>query len=499
MSEKVNSEKISQILDVIKKSNIGWIRLQFVDPFGFLQQTSICRNELTEETFSEGLPHLDGSSIKGFKEIYDSDMVLTPDPDTFVILPDFFDKDPYGENDFNQTKSARFFVNIFEGFNGKRYSRDSRYIASQTKDIVKKEGFVKSNFGPEVEFFIFDRVSLSPSPMSTISWSGGTGYSIESSEAPWTSNDGSEYTIPLKGGYFQASPIDILTNVRDEIGYVLEKYFGVKVESHHHEVATAGQCEIQMKYDEILPISDNVVTFKKTAKEVAHKRHKIANFMPKPLELDNGSAMHISQSLWKSKNGKEVNSFYDPNDKYAELSQIAQYYIGGLFEHANALCAITNPTTNSYRRLLPGYEAPVNVAWSKSNRSACIRIPTHNKGMEKRKRIESRIPDPSANIYLAQSALLLAGLDGIRKKIQPPDPVDTNIYKLSAHEKRKLQIGRLPVSLREAIDFLESDNKFLRPVFNSEFIEMYCEAKRHEHVTVFSLPSPREFYMYGNV
>jgi glutamine synthetase len=495
-----SDQKISQIIEDIKKSEIEWIRLQFCDPFGILQQISVASEDITEEAFSQGLPRLDGSSIKGFKEIHDSDMLISPDPDTFAINPDFFDMD-YREKEHTNysTKSARFFVNIHEGYTGKRYSRDSRYIAERTCEIAKDMGFDKCYFGPEVEFFIFDKIVLGPNPMSTINWSGGTGYSIESREAPWSTDNASGYIIPVKGGYFPAPPADSLNCARDEIGSTLHKYFGIKIEAHHHEVATAGQGEIQMQFDELLPMADNVITMKKTTKEVAVKRGRIANFMPKPLEVDNGSAMHISQSLWKEENGKKINTFYDPNDEYAELSQTAQYYIGGLLEHAGSLCAITNPTTNSYRRLVPGFEAPTNLAWSRSNRSACIRIPSHHKNMETRKRIESRIPDPSANIYLAQSAMLLAGLDGIKKKIQPPDPVDMNIYKLSEEKKREIGIKKLPVALREAIDTLESDDEYLQPVFAKDFLEEYCEIKRHEHISVFSLPSPREFYLYSNV
>jgi glutamine synthetase len=495
-----SKQNISKIIEIIKNEKIEWIRLQFCDPFGILQQISVASDEITEEAFSQGMPRLDGSSIRGFKEIHDSDMLLIPDPDTFAILPEFFDMD-YREREHTnyRTKAARFFVNIHEGYTGKRYSRDSRYIAEKTTDVAKNTGFDKCYFGPEVEFFIFDKIVLGPTPMSTINWSGGTGYSIESREAPWSTDNSSGYIVPVKGGYFPAPPADSLNCARDEIGSTLTKYFGIHVEAHHHEVATAGQSEIQMVFDELLPMADKVITMKKTTKEVAAKRGRVANFMPKPLEVDNGSAMHISQSLWKMQNGKEVNTFYDPTDEYAELSQTALYYIGGLLEHASSLCAITNPTTNSYRRLVPGFEAPVNLAWSRGNRSACIRIPSHHKNMEKRKRIESRIPDPSANIYLAQSALLLAGLDGIKKKIQPPDPVDMDIYKIPENKKHEMGIKSLPFALRGAIEALESDNEYLQPVFANDFLEEYCEIKRHEHISVFSLPSPREFYLYSNV
>jgi glutamine synthetase len=226
----------------------------------------------------------------------------------------------------------------------------------------------------------------------------------------------------------------------------------------------------------------------------------IANFMPKPIALDNGSGMHVSQSLWiKRKHRDDINAFFDLSDEYAELSQSAHYYIGGLIEHAESLCAITNPTTNSYRRLVPGFEAPINVAWSKMNRSASIRIPAHYKNMEKGKRIEYRTPDPSSNIYLVESALLLAGLDGINKKISPPEHVDKDIYKLTEQEKRDLEIKKLPTSLLDAIESLESDDEFLKPVFTSDFLETYCKIKKDEYTTIAAIPSPREFYMYGNI
>jgi len=483
----------------LEESEITWVRLNFSDPFGFLQQISVRSHEITEDAFKKGIPRLDGSSIKGFKEIHESDMLLKPDPSTFAVLPDYFDKDHHKKDVTHTSKTARMFVDIYEGFGGKRYPRDSRYIAQKAQETGRSRGYEKSYWGPELEFFVFDKLKLLPNAMSTINCSGGSGYSIESGEAPWNHDNGSGYTIPFKGGYFPAPPADSLTDFRDEVSETLQDFFEIKVDAHHHEVATAGQCEIQMLFDDLVPMSDKVVTYKKTVKETAAKRGMIANFMPKPVALDNGSGMHVSQSLWKTRNGKEVNEFYDPADEYAELSQTALYYIGGLIDHAQSLCAITNPTTNSYRRLVPGYEAPINVAWSKMNRSTSIRIPAHFRNMEKGKRIEYRTPDPSANIYLVESALLLAGLDGISKKLQPPGHVDRDIYKISELEKKELGIKRLPTSLLNAIEFLESDREFLKPAFTDDFLDMYCEIKKQEHAMVASIPSPREFYMYNNV
>ena len=340
-------------------------------------------------------------------------------------------------------------------------------------------------------------------------------YSIESAEAPWGQTNGSSgYIIPFKSGYFPAPPADSLTDFRDEVSDTLKEYFGINVEAYHHEVATAGQCEIQVEYDQLVRMAGNVITYKKTVKEAAAKCNMIATFMPKPIALDNGSGMHVSQSLWGRKkeddkqNNNEhsdnnehnlVNLFYDPADEYAELSQTALYYIDELMDHAKALCSLTNPTTNSYRRPIPGYEAPINIAWSKMNRSASIRVPAHFRNMKNRKRIEYRTPDPSCNIYLVEAALLLAGLDGLVKKISPPDPVDEDIYKLSEEKKREYGITKLPTSLESAIDSLESDNEFLKSAFASDFLDMYCEIKRDEQTKVVSIPSPREFYMYSNV
>jgi glutamine synthetase len=489
------------ITDELEKSEVKWVRLNFCDPLGYLHQISVSSKEITEDAFKQGLPRLDGSSIKGFKEIYESDMLLKPDPSTFAILPDYFDKNHHHGRDYTYpSMAARMFVDIYEGFGGKRYSRDSRYIAQKAEEVLSDKGFEKSYWGPELEFFVFNKISLLPNPMSSVNCSGGSGYSIESSEAPWNSSNDSGYTIPFKGGYFPAPPADSLTDLRDEVSETLQEFFGIRVDAHHHEVATAGQCEIQMVYDELTHMADNVITYKKTVKEVAAKRQMIANFMPKPIALDNGSGMHVSQSLWtKRKHGNDMNVFFDISDEYAELSQTAHYYIGGLIEHARSLCALTNPTTNSYRRLVPGYEAPINVAWSKMNRSASIRIPAHFKNMERQKRIEYRTPDPSSNIYLVEAALLLAGLDGINKKISPPDHIDTDIYKLTEQQKREGGIKKLPTSLLDAIESLESDNEFLKSAFTDDFLETYCQIRKDEHTAVAAVPSPREFYMYGNI
>ena len=425
----------------------------------------------------KGFP-LDGSSILGCTPINQSDMILIPDPATFDILPDYFDKYHGNENSKNQysSRAGRMLADIRVGITGKPYSRDSRFVAHKAEKFLKKNGFLTSYWSAEIEFFIFDKLSADTNTKSSKNKTILS--SIESTEAPWGTKN-LENAIALKRGYYISSPSDTLIDFRDEVSDTVRE-FGINVIAHHHEVATAGQSEIVLAHEGLLQMADSVVTVMKTIKEVAARRGRIASFNPKPIPNDNGSALHINQSLWKSKNNKKINAFYDPNEKYAELSQIAFYYIGGLLEHAKALCAITNPTLNSYKRLVPGYEAPTNVAWGKMNRSVSVRIPAHHKKTPSTKRIEYRPPDPTSNIYLDETAILLAGLDGIKKKIQPPDPVDVDTYKLSEKEKRKYKIKSLPTSLKESLDAFKSDNEFLKPVFDSDFLEMYSETLKKQ-------------------
>ena len=456
-----------KVLEKIKKSKIKWIRLQFCNPFGLLHQLNIPAKEITKDSFSQGFP-LDGSSILGFSEIDKSDILLVPDPSTFTILPDYFDT--YGGDEKNQyhTKSARMFVNVHKGFDGGPYSRDPRYLAQKAEQFAKKMGFSQTFWAAELEFFVFDKIG----PSSNQKLEKNTAQTkIISKEAPWSTQT-HEGTIAIKRGYYRDSPSDTLINFRDEVCDTLNE-FGIQTIAHHHEVATAGQCEVVLDYDSLVKMADNYVTGVKTIREVATKRGMMASFNPKPIPNDNGSAVHINQSLWKKKNGKDFNAFYDPADKYAELSQLAYYYIGGLLEHAKSLCAITNPTNDSYKRLVPGYEAPTNIAWGRMNRSVSVRIPAHHKKMPTSKRIEYRPPDPTSNIYLSEIAIMLAGIDGIKKKIQPPDHVDVNTYKLSKQEMNRLEIKKLPTSLQESILAFKSDNDYLKPVIDNDFKDMY--------------------------
>ena len=446
------------VINKIKRSGVRWIRLQFCNPFGLLHQLSVPSSEITRQSFADGFP-LDGSSILGYTTIEKSDILLIPDPSTFALQPDYFDTNSQDSQNY-PSRSARMFVDIHEGFGKGRFTRDPRFIAQKAETHAKRSGFDKTYWAAELEFFVFDKMQSS-SP------------EIFSREAPWVSEN-TEESIQLKRGYYRDSPSDTLTNFRDEVCDTLRN-FGASPIAHHHEVATAGQSEIVLSYQELVKMADSFVSGVKTIREVASKRGVVASFNPKPIPNDNGSAVHVNQSLWKTKNKKQVNSFYDPSEKYAELSQVAHYYIGGLLEHAKALCAITNPTKQSYKRLVPGYEAPTNIAWGKMNRSVSVRIPAHHVKKPENKRIEYRPPDPTSNIYLVETAILLAGLDGIKKKLQPPPPVDVDTYKLSNREMKRLSIRKLPTSLVESIDAVKSDSEFLKPVIDTDFMEMYID------------------------
>jgi glutamine synthetase len=488
-----------EVLQSIAKEKVRWIDLQFTDLMGSLQHISVPTSSVDESSFKGGIGKLDGSSIKGFKEIHESDMVLFPDPTTYAVLPwggglngqDFSNGNGAGHE---ARKIARMIVDVHEGGSHERFTRDSRHIAQKAAEVAKSMGYDTTYWGPEIEFFVFDSVKMLPSADAVRNPWAGCGYEINSGEAPWGSghDNGSNPPIRFKEGYYPAPPQDTLHDFRTEACNILTDDFGITLDAHHHEVATAGQCEIDMRYNTLVPSADNAITYKFVMKMVAHKMGKLATFMPKPIFGDNASGMHVHQSLWS----KGKNKMFDPNDKYAEISQTCRYYIGGLMEHARALCAITNPTTNSYRRLVPGYEAPVFIAWSRRNRSANIRIPQYYRGVEAASRLEYRTPDPSANVYLSFAAMLAAGLDGIKKKIDPGDPVDEDIYKLSHAKRKQLGVRELPGSLRESLEALEEDRQFLKPIFGDDVIEKYVELKMDEHLQTSLRPSPYEFYRY---
>ncbi|MEM3398913.1 MAG: type I glutamate--ammonia ligase [Nitrososphaerota archaeon] len=474
---------VEQIIDYLKKNSVRFIDLHFTDILGKLHHTTVTTEYIDEQSLEEGIPKLDGSSIKGFAEIYNSDMVLKPDLSTFAVLPWHHATD----------KTCRMICDVYLGYGRGRSSKDPRYVAQKAEAYLREFGYDFSYWGPEVEFFVFDKVYWDTSNPSR-----GMCYYIESKEAPWSTLDAIQgYPIRVKEGYFPAPPQDTLMDFRNKVCEILMDYFNIDVDAHHHEVATAGQCEIDLKYSTLVKTADNVQTYKYVVKNVAKQLGLIATFMPKPIYGDNASGMHVHVSIWK--NGENV--FYDSGDEYAELSQTARYFIGGLLEHSRALAAIVAPTTNSYRRLVPGYEAPIYIAWSKSNRSANIRVPAYHRGRNNSsfKRIEFRTPDSSANPYLSFAAILAAGLDGVKRKIDPGDPVDEDIYKLTSERRRELGIKELPVSLKDAVESLESDREFLKPIMTDDIIDTIIELEMNYFIEVNSKPHPYEFYLYFDV
>ena len=448
------------IVERLAAEKVRWVQLFYTDVFGGYNQVSVPRETLDAETFRSGVPKLDGSSVRGFREIFESDMLLVPDPATIANIP----WDP------EAGRTARFICDVRLGASNEAYEHDPRGVARKVERVLASAGFDVSYWGPEVEFFVFDQVELIPSHDGVRDAWAGAGYLIRQAESPWESGS-SQSTIRFKEGYHRTPPVDSLVGLRAEICNVLTDDFHLTVDAHHHEVATASQSEINLKFDELVPMADHIQDLRYVIKNVAHRHGKLACLMPKPIYGDNGIGMHTNQSLWS----KGKNAFFDPTDRYAEVSQTCRYYIGGLLEHARAMCALTNPITNSYRRLVPGYEAPVFIAWSKANRSANVRIPFYHRGRPAAKRIEYRTPDSAANIYLTEAALALAGLDGIRRKLEPPAPVDENIYKLTPAKRKQLEIRELPGSLGEALDCLESDRAFLKPAFADSLLDTYIE------------------------
>jgi glutamine synthetase len=449
------------------------VDIKFVDPFGTWQHFSCPIEELTEEVFTEGFG-FDGSSIRGWKSIEASDMLAMPDPATAFIDP------------FCAEPTLSLTCTIAETGTREPYSRDPRGIAQKAERYLLSTGIAdQAFFGPEAEFFIFDNVQYDAK-------SNGAFYSVESEEAIW--NTGREempnlgYKIRHKEGYFPVPPADTLQDLRTEMVLTMVK-LGVPVEKQHHEVATAGQAEIDYRFDTLVRAADAMMVYKYVVRNVARKHGKTATFMPKPLFGDNGSGMHTHQSLWKK--GKPLFA----GNEYGGLSQLALYYIGGLLKHARALCAFCSPTTNSYKRLVPGYEAPVNLAYSARNRSAAIRIPTYSEN-PKARRIEYRPPDPSANPYLCFAAMLMAGLDGIQNKIDPGEPMDKNLYELPPEELAR--VPQICGSLEEAIRELEADHEFLLKgdVFTRDFLEMWISVKRKEADALRLRPHPYEFMLY---
>jgi glutamine synthetase len=470
--------KPKEVVEFAKEKGVKIIDLRFIDLPGVWQHFSISLSELSEDIFEDGIG-FDGSSIRGFQAIQESDMLLFPDPNATFLDP------------FAEVSTLNIICNVRDPVTGEAYTRDPRYIAQKAEKYLESTGIGDTAyFGPEPEFFIFDDVRSGQGPNYGY-------YYLDSNEAAW--NSGREekpnlgYKIRHKEGYFPVPPMDQLQDIRSEMMLTLEQ-IGIRVEVHHHEVATAGQCEIDMRFDTLTRMADKLQMFKYVVKNVAARRGKTATFMPKPIFGDNGSGMHIHQSIWK----KEKNLFFEPGN-YADISKVCQYYIGGLLKHAPALLAFAAPTTNSYRRLVPGYEAPINLIYSNRNRSACIRIPAISKS-EKAKRLEFRCPDSSGNGYLTFAACLMAGLDGIQNKIVPPDPIDKDLYDLEPHEKKDIQ--STPGSLEEVLDALEKDHAFLLKgdVFTKDVISTWVEYKRIKEVDAIRLrPHPYEFNLYFDI
>lgn len=472
-----------QVLRFANERGAKMVDFKFVDLPGTWQHFSVPLRELSEETFIEGKA-FDGSSVRGFQTINESDMLIIPDPNTAIIDP------------FMSIPTLSLVCNIAHpgpGAHKKPYSRDPRYIASKAEAYLRSSGIAETSyFGPEAEFFIFDNVRYNST--ANIQYA-----EVDSDEAPWNSaRNGTPnlgHRMRTKEGYFPVAPNDTLQDVRSEMALLLEE-LGILVEAQHHEVGGPGQSEIDIRFNSLLKTADNLMMFKYVVKNTARKHGKSATFMPKPVFGDNGSGMHVHQSLWKG----EKPLFYD-GEGYAGLSQLAHYYIGGLLTHAPALLAIVASTTNSYKRLVPGYEAPVNLVFSKGNRSAAVRIPLTE--CASAKRIEFRPPDPTANPYLAFSALLMAGLDGIRRQIDPSEhgygPVDRNLYHMSKEELS--EIRSVPGSLHEALDALEEDHAFLLEggVFTTDVLEHYVEFKRGQDDEVRMRPTPIEFSLYYDV
>jgi len=470
----MNARAPREVIGFARENKTAVVDIKFLDLPGTWQHFSVPVSSLDEESFEEGFG-FDGSSIRGWRSINESDMLVIPDPNTAIMDP------------FAQHPTLSIIGDIFDPITKERYSRDPRGVAHRAESYLQSTGIAdKAYFGPEAEFFIFDDVRFDQRENAGY-------YYLDSDEASW--NSGREegpnlgYKPRFKEGYFPVPPTDKLQDLRSEMMLTLID-LGIDVETQHHEVATAGQAEIDMKYDTLVRMGDQMMLYKYVIRNVADAHGKTATFMPKPVFNDNGSGMHVHMSLWK---GDEP---LFAGNSYAGLSEMALHYIGGILKHAPALLAFTNPTTNSYKRLVPGFEAPVNLAYSQRNRSAAVRIPMYSPS-PKAKRLEFRCPDATCNPYLSFSALMMAGLDGIENKIHPGEPLDKNIYDLPPEQMR--EIHKTPPSLDDALTALEEDHEFLLKgdVFDEDMIKTWVTYKREREVWELALrPHPYEFFLY---
>jgi glutamine synthetase len=465
-----------KVLDFVKENNVQVLDLRFTDLPGLWHHVSYPIGQLSEASFEEGFG-MDGSSIRGWAAIHESDMLLIPDATKYMLDP------------FTEVPTMVMVCDVIDPVTKQRYDRDPRYIAKKAEMYLTSTGLADTAyFGAEAEFFIFDNVRFDQNEHEGF-------YFIDAEEGRWNSGrveNNLGYRPRYKEGYFPVAPTDHYQDLRTEMAMTMQNC-GLVVECHHHEVATGGQTEIDLKFDSLIKSADSMMLYKYIVKNVANQYGKTVTFMPKPLFQDNGSGMHTHQSLLKD--GKPLFA----GDGYAGLSQLALWYIGGLIKHGPALSALIAPTTNSYKRLVPGFEAPVNLAYSRRNRSAACRIPMYS-ASPKAKRVEFRPPDPSCNPYLAFSAMLMAGLDGIENKIDPGQPLDKDIYDLGPEELAK--VPSMPGSLESALDHLERDYQFLLKgdVFTEEMLNTYIDYKREKEVNAMRLrPHPYEFQMYYDI
>ncbi|MBV9848527.1 MAG: type I glutamate--ammonia ligase [Armatimonadetes bacterium] len=462
------------VISMIKDREAKFVDIKFIDVLGMWHHFTLPAHRFDEDSFSDGLP-FDGSSVRGFQTIDESDMLLVPDPDTVMMDP------------FTEMPTISLVADVQDPITRQQYPRDPRSITKKAEAYLQSTGIADTvYFGPEAEFYVFNDIRYGTGPNAGF-------YYIDSDEAAWNTGRDEKpnlgYKMRTKEGYFPTPPADTIADLRSEMVMTLLEA-GIEVDVHHHEVGNAGQCEIGLKFDTIVRMADKLMTHKYIVKNTAAQNGFTATFMPKPVFQDNGSGMHTSCSMWKG----GTNIFFDEKG-YGQLSETAVYYIGGILRHAPALLGFGASSTNSYRRLVPGYEAPINLVYSARNRSAAIRIPMA--GSPKSKRVEFRAPDPSANPYLLFSAMVMAGIDGIQNKIQPPDPVDKDIYELAPEEKHG--IAQTPGTLTESLDALEADHEFLLKgdVFPETLIETYIDLKRVREVEGVALrPHPYEFALY---
>jgi len=466
--------KLSDVVKRAQDASVKFVDLKFVDMLGTWQHFGVPLHQLDDGLVKDG-SGFDGSSIRGWQPINASDMVIKPDLSTAKIDP------------FSDYATMSIVCNVFDPLTGIPYSKDPRFVAQKAEKYLTSLGIADTAYyGAEPEFFIFDDVRFQQTPNVGF-------YQVDSAEGRWNTARLEEPNLAhkpnYKGGYFPVAPTDSLVDIRREMVEVLES-LGITIEAEHHEVATAGQCEIDMRFEPLLNLADTMMWFKYVVKNVAHVNGKTATFMPKPIHCDNGSGMHTHISLW---NGKTP---LFAGNEYAGLSQMALHFIGGILKHAPAVCAFANPTTNSYRRLVPGYEAPVNLAYSSRNRSAAIRIPMYSDS-PKAKRIEFRTPDPACNPYLSFAALLMAGLDGIERKLDPGKALDKDIYSMS--ESELSSVPKVPTTLTESLNALKKDHDFLLKgdVFTPDLIESWYDLKMNDEIKpALSRPTPTEFEFY---